>query len=91
MTEVESVPKAKLDVLESENHVTNNYENDKEQVEVKNNIAEREQNENLSEKTSLKDEKRNDWADVPPPPKNPWTRHLKNSGEKGKPFKLSLH
>lgn len=71
MTEVESVPKAKLDIHEEENHITNSCENAKEQVEVENHTAEREQDENLGKNTSLKEENRND-AEAPPPPKNPW-------------------
>lgn len=89
MTEVESVPKAKLDIHEEENHIKNSCENTKEQAEVENHTAEREQDENLGKNTSLKEENRND-AEAPPPPKNPWTRHLKSNDEKGDESKLSF-
>ena len=72
MTEVESVPKAKLDIVEDENHITNNCEDAGEHVEVENHTADGEQDENFSENSTLKDEKRNDSAEAPPPPKNPW-------------------
>ena len=88
MTDVETVSKAKLDIVENENHITSIGKNAEEQLEVKNRVAEREQNENLEDKTPLNEEKRNDWAEARPPPKNPWTRHFKANGEKGKRAKL---
>lgn len=91
MTEVESVPKAKLDIVEDENHITNNCEDAREHVEVENHTADREQDENLSENTTLKDEKRNDSAEAPPPPKNPWTKHLKGNGERSNQSKLPVN
>lgn len=83
MTEVESVPKTKLDIVEDENHITNSCEHVEEHVEVENHTGEGEENENFSENTSQKEENRNDPVEPPPPPKNPWTRHLKSNGEKG--------
>ena len=88
MTEVESVPKTKLDIVEDENRIENSCENAREHVEVENHTAEREEHENSSENTSQKVENRNDSAEAPPPPKNPWTRHLKSNGEKGIKSKL---
>ncbi|KAJ7327761.1 La ribonucleoprotein domain member 1B [Desmophyllum pertusum] len=82
MTEVESVPKTKLDIVEDENHITNSCEHVEEHVEVENHTGEGEENENFSENTSQKEENRNDPVEPPPPPKNPWTRHLKSNGEK---------
>ena len=90
MTEVESVPKANLDIVEDKNHVTNSCENVKEHVEVENHAVEGEEDENVSENTSQKERNRNESAEAPPPPKNPWTRHLKSNGEKGTDPKLSV-
>lgn len=88
MTEVESVPKTKLDIVEDENHVANSCEHVKEHVEVQNHTAEGEENGDLSENTSQKEVNRSDPVEAPPPPKNPWTRHLKSNGEKGTHKKL---
>ncbi|XP_020629907.1 la-related protein 1-like [Orbicella faveolata] len=82
MTEVESVSKTKLDIVEDENHVANSCEHVKEHVEVQNHTAEGEENGILSENTSQKEVNRSDPVEAPPPPKNPWTRHLKSNGEK---------
>lgn len=90
MTEVESVPKTKLDIVEDENHVNNSCEHVKEHVEVENHTSEGEENGHFSENTSQKEENRNDPVEAPPPPKNPWTRHLKSNGEKGTRGKLSF-
>ena len=90
MTEVESVPKTKLDIVEDGNHVTNSCEHVKEHVEVGNHTSGGEENGHFSENTSQKEENRNDSVGAPPPPKNPWTRHLKSNGEKGTLGKLSL-
>ena len=83
MTEVESIPRAKLDIVENENHIASNGKDTEEHVDEKKRVAEREQNENLGDKTSVREEKRNDWAEAPPPTKNPWTRHMKTNHEKG--------
>lgn len=90
MTEVESVPRTKLDIVEDENHVANSCEHVKELVEVQNHTAEGEENGLLSENTSQKEVNRTDPVEAPPPPKNPWTRHLKSNGEKGTLMKLSF-
>lgn len=83
MTEVESVPKTKLDIVEDENHVNNSCGHVEEHVKVENHTAAVEENDNSSENTSQKEGNRNEPMDAPPPPKNPWTRHLKSNGEKG--------
>ena len=90
MTEVESVPKTKLDIVEDENHVANSCEHVKEHVEVQNHTFEGEENGLLSENTAQKEVNRTDPVEPPPPPKNPWTRHLKSNGEKGTHKKLSF-
>lgn len=90
MTEVESVPKTQLDIVEDENHITNSCEHVNEHVKAENHTSEEEENGHLSENTSQKEENRNDYVEAPPPPKNPWTRHLKSNGEKGRQGKLSF-
>ena len=83
MTEVESVPKTKLDIVEGKNQVNNSCGHVEEHVKVENHTAAVEDNDISSENTSQKEGNRNDPMEVPPPPKNPWTRHLKSNGEKG--------
>ncbi|PFX22670.1 la-related protein 1B-like isoform X1 [Stylophora pistillata] len=82
MTEVESVPKTKLDIVEGKNQVNNSCGHVEEHVKVENHTAAVEENDNSSENTTQKEGNRNDPMEAPPPPKNPWTRHLKSSGEK---------
>lgn len=82
MTEVESVPKTKLDIVEGKNQVNNSCGHVEEHVKVENHTAAVEDNDISSENTSQKEGNRNDPMEVPPPPKNPWTRHLKSNGEK---------
>lgn len=91
MTEVESVPRAKQDIVENENHIASNGKDTEEHVEVKKRVGEREQNENLGDKTSVREEKRIDWPEAPPPTKNPWTRHMKKDDEKGMQSKVLSH
>lgn len=91
MTEVESVPRAKQDIVENENHIASNGKDSEEHVEVKKRVGEREQNENLGDKTSVREEKHKDWPEAPPPTKNPWTRHMKKNEEKGMQSKLLSH
>lgn len=83
MTEVESVPKAKLDIGEDETHITSSCRNAIDHVDVDNCTAEKDEDENVSENTSENEKNHHDSAAAPPPPKNPWTRHLKSKGEKG--------
>lgn len=83
MTEVESVPKANLDIGEDESHITSSCKNTIDHVDVDNCTEEKEEDENVSENTSENEKNHHDSAAAPPPPKNPWTRHLKSKGEKG--------
>lgn len=90
MTEVESVPRAKQDIVENENHIASNGKDTEEHVEVKKRVGEREQNENLGDETSVREEKRIDWPEAPPPTKNPWTRHMKKDDAKEEPEKPAV-
>lgn len=90
MTEVESVPKTKLDIVEGKNQVNNSCGHVEEHVKVENHTAAVEENDNSTENTTQKEGNRNDPIEAPPPPKNPWTRHLKSNGEKGREEKGSF-
>jgi len=87
MTEVESISKSNTDFTNEESSVSEN-ENDVLNSTDKENYGETEKNEQATEDdemtlTKEKPEKGTNIGLAPPPPTNPWTRHLKQPAENG--------